>query len=191
MGRVAQSVQRLTTGWMIRGSNPGGRDFPPFQTGPGIHPASCTIGTGSFPGVKYGRGLLLTTHPLRVLRYGRVELYLYHPLGHNRACNGITLPLWLMVNGYRHAYPSCCGIDCVRGQADPTAVVVVMKTDISASREIEITTFGCRNRSRSYQVDRANRLRDSTNYGECEDYCRHSKMHTTMQPELGFQFATV
>jgi hypothetical protein len=29
-------------------------------------PSSCTIGTGSFPGVKYGLGVLLTTHPLRV-----------------------------------------------------------------------------------------------------------------------------
>jgi len=27
------------------------------------HPASCTIGTGCFPGVKCGRGVLLTTHP--------------------------------------------------------------------------------------------------------------------------------
>ena len=41
-----------------------GRDFPPVQTGPGAHPASCTMGTGSFPGVKYGRGVLLTTHSL-------------------------------------------------------------------------------------------------------------------------------
>ena len=41
-----------------------GRDFPPVQTGPGVHPASCTMGTGSFPGVKCGRGVLLTTHPL-------------------------------------------------------------------------------------------------------------------------------
>jgi hypothetical protein len=28
------------------------------QTGPGLHPASCTMGTGSFPGVKRpGRGV--------------------------------------------------------------------------------------------------------------------------------------
>jgi hypothetical protein len=40
-----------------------GRDFPPFQTGPGAHPASCSMVTGSFPGVKCGRGVL-TTHPL-------------------------------------------------------------------------------------------------------------------------------
>ena len=29
---------------------PVGRDFPPVQTGPGAHPASCTMGTGSSPG---------------------------------------------------------------------------------------------------------------------------------------------
>ena len=45
-----------------------GRDFPPVQTGPGAHPASCIMGTGSFPRVKYGRGVLLTTHPLLVSR---------------------------------------------------------------------------------------------------------------------------
>ena len=44
------------------------RDFPPVQTGPGAHPASCKMGTGSFPGVKCGRGVLLTTHPLLVPR---------------------------------------------------------------------------------------------------------------------------
>jgi len=41
-----------------------GRDFPPIQTSPGAHPASCTMGTSSFPGVKCGLGVLLTTHPL-------------------------------------------------------------------------------------------------------------------------------
>jgi hypothetical protein len=51
------------------GWNPGGeKDFPPVQTGPGAHPASCTMGTGSFPAVKCGRGVLLTTHPLLVPR---------------------------------------------------------------------------------------------------------------------------
>ena len=43
-----------------------GRDFPPVQTDPGAHPASCKTGTGSFPGVKCGWGMLLTTHPLLV-----------------------------------------------------------------------------------------------------------------------------
>jgi len=43
------------------------RDFStPVQTGPGAHPASCTMGTGSFPGLKSGRGVTLTPHPLLV-----------------------------------------------------------------------------------------------------------------------------
>ena len=45
-----------------------GRGFPPVQTGPGTHPASCKMGTGSFPEVKCGRGVLLTTNPLLVPR---------------------------------------------------------------------------------------------------------------------------
>ena len=45
-----------------------GRDFPPVQTGPGAHPASCKMGTGFFPRVKCGRSVLLTTHPLLVPR---------------------------------------------------------------------------------------------------------------------------
>jgi len=36
----------------------GARFSAPVHTGPGAHPASCTIGTGSFPGVKQpGRGV--------------------------------------------------------------------------------------------------------------------------------------
>jgi len=44
----------------------GARFSAPVQTGPGGHPASCTMGTGSFPGVKSGRGVTLTPHPLLV-----------------------------------------------------------------------------------------------------------------------------
>ena len=44
----------------------GARSSAPVQTGPGAHTASCTIGTGSFPGVKSGRGVTLTPHPLLV-----------------------------------------------------------------------------------------------------------------------------
>ena len=56
-------------GWTVQGSNPDGARFSaPVQTGPGAHPASCTMGTGSFPEVKYGWGVLLTTHPLLVPR---------------------------------------------------------------------------------------------------------------------------
>jgi len=44
------------------------RYFSPFQTFPGAHPASCTMGTGSFPVVNCGRVMLLTIHPLLVPR---------------------------------------------------------------------------------------------------------------------------
>ena len=43
----------MATGYGLDGpgiESPWGRDFPPFQTGPGAHPASCTMGTWSFPG---------------------------------------------------------------------------------------------------------------------------------------------
>jgi hypothetical protein len=43
----------VATGWTVRGSNPGGTIFfAHVQTGPGTQPASYTMGTGSFPGVK-------------------------------------------------------------------------------------------------------------------------------------------
>jgi hypothetical protein len=35
----------------------------PFQTGPGAHAASCTMSTGSFPGVESGRSVTLIPHP--------------------------------------------------------------------------------------------------------------------------------
>ena len=38
----------------------------PVQTGPGAHPASCTMGTGSFAGVKSGRSVTLTPHTFLV-----------------------------------------------------------------------------------------------------------------------------
>jgi hypothetical protein len=45
------------------GSNPGGDEiFRPSRQVLGAHPVSCKMGTGSFPGVKCGRGVLLTTH---------------------------------------------------------------------------------------------------------------------------------
>ena len=60
---IAQSVQRLTTGWTVRDRIPMGTRFStPFETGPGAHPAPCTMGTGSFPGVKRP-GLGVDIHP--------------------------------------------------------------------------------------------------------------------------------
>jgi DNA-binding transcriptional LysR family regulator len=44
----------------------GARFSAPVQTGPGAQPAPCTMGTGSFSGVKNGRGVTLIPHPLPV-----------------------------------------------------------------------------------------------------------------------------
>ena len=61
------SVVGIATGYGLDGpvieSRWGVRFSAPVQTGPGAHPTSCTMGTGSFPGVKYGRGVTLTPHP--------------------------------------------------------------------------------------------------------------------------------
>jgi len=42
----------------------GARFSAPVQTGPEAHSASCTRGSGPFPGVRCGRGLTLTPRPL-------------------------------------------------------------------------------------------------------------------------------
>jgi hypothetical protein len=73
------SLVSIATGYGLDG--PGiesrwGPDFP-VQIGPGAHPASYTMGTGSFPEVESSRGVTLTPHALLVLRSkNRVELYL-------------------------------------------------------------------------------------------------------------------
>jgi hypothetical protein len=57
----------------------GARFSVPVQTGPRAYPASCTMGTGSFPGVKWpGRGV---DHPPTSSAEvkERVELHLYYP----------------------------------------------------------------------------------------------------------------
>jgi hypothetical protein len=64
------SVEGIANGYELDG--PGiefrweARFFAPVQTGPGAHPSSYTMGTGSFPGVKSGRGVTPTHHPLLV-----------------------------------------------------------------------------------------------------------------------------
>ena len=44
----------------------GARFSAPVYTGSGPHLASCTMGTGSFPGIKTGWGVTLTPHLLLV-----------------------------------------------------------------------------------------------------------------------------
>jgi len=57
----------IATGYGLDGpgieSRWGARFSAPVQTGPGAHQASCTMGTGSFPGVKSGRSVTLAPSP--------------------------------------------------------------------------------------------------------------------------------
>jgi hypothetical protein len=65
------SVVGIATAYGLdgRGSNPGGGEiFRTCQTGPEAQAVSCTMGTGSFPGVRCGRDVTLTPHPLLVPR---------------------------------------------------------------------------------------------------------------------------
>jgi hypothetical protein len=58
------SVVGIATGYGLDGPGieyrRGARFSAPVQTGLGTHPASCTIGIWSFPGVKSGRDVMLT-----------------------------------------------------------------------------------------------------------------------------------
>jgi len=76
----------------------GARFSAPVQTGPGAHPASYTMGTGSFPGVKSSWGMMLTPHLPSSCGHEREELYLYSPCGQyglyraSAPVQGCTLP---------------------------------------------------------------------------------------------------
>jgi hypothetical protein len=100
-------VVGIATGYGLDGpgieSRWGARFSEPVQIGPGAHPASCTIGTESFQGVKNGWGVKLTPHPLLCRGHERVELYLYSPFapyGLYRASvpvQGFNLPFFIFL----------------------------------------------------------------------------------------------
>jgi len=75
----------------------GARFSAPIQTGPGTHPASYTVGTGSFLGDKVaGRGIDHPPPSSTEVRE-RVELYLYSPFMPSWSVLGWALPLPLFV----------------------------------------------------------------------------------------------
>jgi hypothetical protein len=76
----------------------------PVLIGPGAHPASCTMGTGSFPGGKEQPGRDADPSPASsAVGHERVELYLYSPYGPyglyraSVPVQGCTLPLPLPI----------------------------------------------------------------------------------------------
>ena len=91
---IAQSVERIATGWMVRGSNPGEGEI--FRTRPDRTKGPPNLLYNgyrvSFWGVKRpGRGF---DHPLTSSTEvkERVELYLYSPSGPSWPVLGRTLP---------------------------------------------------------------------------------------------------
>ena len=95
---IDQSVQQLATSWTVRRSNPVGARFSaPVQTGPGAHPASCTMGTGSFSRVKRPGHGVDQPSPSSAEIKERVEVYLYSPSGSPWPVLGLTLPLLTVI----------------------------------------------------------------------------------------------
>ena len=95
------SVVAIATGYGLGGpgieSRWGSRFSAPVQTGPGAHPASCTMGTGCFLGVKSGQGVTLTPYPLLVpwSRKGRaiplLTLWVVRPVQNLSACTRVHI----------------------------------------------------------------------------------------------------
>jgi len=85
----------------------GARYSARVQTGPGAHPASCAMGTGSFQGLNSGRGVTLTPHPLLVLWSRRsraiplLPLYVYVLYKASAPVQGCILPFLPIFCEYR------------------------------------------------------------------------------------------
>jgi hypothetical protein len=64
---IAQSVLRLATGWMVRGSNlGGGATFSaPNRNGFGADAGFCTVSKGSVSQEQSGRSVAFTTHSIQ------------------------------------------------------------------------------------------------------------------------------
>jgi len=92
----------------------GARIAAPVQTGPGAHPASYTMGTGSFPGVKRPRRDV-DNPPLSSAEVKEgVELYHYSPFGSSWPVIGWTLRYTLLYLWYvKPTYGAPCdGLRC-------------------------------------------------------------------------------
>ena len=80
----------------------GARLSAPVQTGPGAHPASYTMGTGTFPKVK----CVVDHPPFSAEVEGRVELYVYSPSVPSWPVLGrpLLLPLLLGIKTFARMY---------------------------------------------------------------------------------------
>ena len=85
-GQLSRYSDWLRAGWSGDRIPVEARFSAPVQTGPEDHPASCTMGTESFPGVKSGRGVTLTLHPLLVPLVTKEQSYTSTPPMGSTAC---------------------------------------------------------------------------------------------------------
>ena len=78
----------------------GARFSAPVQTGSGAHPASWIMVTGSFLGIKSGRGVTLTPHPLLVPWSWKsraiplLPLWAVRPVQSLSACTRVHFTFW-------------------------------------------------------------------------------------------------
>ena len=87
VGPVAQSVQRLATGWTVRGSNPGGiRIFGNCPDRSWGAPSLMYSGHWVFPGGKEWPGMTLIPHPLLVPWSRKGQSYTSTPPMGRRTC---------------------------------------------------------------------------------------------------------
>jgi hypothetical protein len=94
---VGQSIWWLATRWRSGDRIPVRAKFSaPVQTGPGANPASCTIGTASFPGDKAAGAWSWPPTPHRAKVKERVELHLYSPSGPSWPLLGRTSSILLL-----------------------------------------------------------------------------------------------
>jgi len=112
------------------------------QTGPGVHPASCTMGTGSFPEVNSCRGVTLTSHPLLVpwSRKSRAKpllpLWAVRPVQSLSASTRVHLTLFILMAicfGPSYRQPTILQklnqgyMQCNHGVWNPTILTFILK----------------------------------------------------------------
>jgi hypothetical protein len=96
-GECSWFSDSLRAGWSRVWNPVGARISIPVQTGSEAHPASYTMSTGYFPGVKLP-GCGIDHPPLSSAEVKeRVELYLHYPSGPSWPVLGWTLPLYLKI----------------------------------------------------------------------------------------------
>jgi len=94
----------------------GARFSAAVQTGLGAHPTSCTMGTGSFPRVKSGRGVTLTPHPLLVpwskksIAIPLLPLWATQPVESLSACTRVQVTLLYYKEVKDHSHCVLCTV---------------------------------------------------------------------------------